>query len=90
MAGPAVFLRGSTLFGALSSRVALRVKDINPMAFPIGNINVFGEYDTSFGNLSYGAIGVELELGFLGFNLSGNNNMKTGRKGFGVDVFYRF
>lgn len=90
MAGPAIFFRGSTAYVALNSRIAIRMKDIRPAVFPLGNLNLFGEYSTSFGNLSYGAIGVEIELGPFGFNLSGNNNMKTGKKGFSVDVFYRF
>jgi|GEM_PF-2122611 len=90
MVGPAAFFRSHMLYGALSSRIGVRVKDITPMNFAIGNINLFGEYSTSFGNLSYGALGAELELGFIGFNLSVNNNMKTGRKGLGVNVFYRF
>lgn len=90
MAGPALFFRGSTLYGALSSRVAFRISDIAPKQFALGNLNLFGEYNTSFGNLSYGAIGGEVELGFIGFNISVNNNMKTGKKGFGVNVFYRF
>jgi hypothetical protein len=90
MAGPAFFLRGSTSYAALSSRIAIRLMDIKPAVFPLGDINLFGEYNTSFGNLSYAGIGAEVELGILGFNISGNNNMKTGRKGFSVNVFYRF
>lgn len=90
MAGPALFARGSTLYGALGSRIAFRVSDFTPKQFPIGNLNLFGEYNTSFGNLSYGAIGGEVELGFIGFNISVNNNMKTGKKGFGINVFYLF
>ncbi|MEI9807682.1 MAG: hypothetical protein WDO16_07280 [Bacteroidota bacterium] len=70
MAGPAMFLRGSTNYIALSSRIAYRLRDINPAFFPVGNLNLFGEYSTSFGNLSYGAVGAELELGFIGFNIS--------------------
>ena len=88
--GPAIFSRSNIYYGALSSRIAVRVKDIKPMNFAIGNINLFGEYNTSFGNLSYGAIGAELELGFAGFNISVNDNLKTGRKGFGLNAFYRF
>lgn len=90
LVGPAVFARGSNFYGVMSSRIAFRVKDISPSVFPLGNLNVFGEYNTSFGNLSYGAIGAEVELGFIGFSISGNNNMKTGRKGFAVNIFYRF
>jgi hypothetical protein len=90
LAGPSVFVRGSTFYGALSARAAYRLKDINPSFFPIGNLNVFGEYSSSFGNLSYGSLGIEAEFGFVGFNISGNNNLKTGRKGFALDVFYRF
>lgn len=89
LAGPAIFFRSSTAYAALSTRVAIRMKDIRPAVFPLGNLNIFGEYSTSFGNLSYGAIGVEVELGPFGFNLSGANNMKTGKKGFSVNAFYR-
>ena len=90
MAGPALFWRGSTNYVALSSRVAFRVKDIRPSVFALGNINLFGEYNTSFKNLNYAAIGAEVELGVIGFTISGNDNLDSGRLGFGVDIFYRF
>lgn len=92
MAGPAFYLRNRTSYLALSSRVAFRLKDIKGDPehdlFPLGNLNLFGEYTTSFGRFHYAGLGIEVELGPFGVNLTINHNLANGKKGFLVGLVF--
>ncbi len=82
MAGPAYFLRDKDSYLALSSRAAVRLGDINPVPFAIGNLCLFGEYNTNFDGFDYAGLGLEIELGVIGLNLAVNHNVETGYQGF--------
>lgn len=92
MAGPAFYLRDRVSYVALSSRVAFRMKDIKADPkhdlFPLGNLNLFGEYTTSFGQFNYAGLGIEIELGPFGVNLTVNHNLENGKQGFLVGVVF--
>lgn len=42
MAGPGFFLRSNDSYITLSSRISVRLKDLRPGVFSLGNINLFG------------------------------------------------
>lgn len=88
MAGPAVFLRNNTFYTTLSTRVAIRVKDISPKKLPVGlgNLNVYTEYNTSFVHFNQLALGAEVQLGPFGINAAVNNELKSARVGFSVGI----
>jgi hypothetical protein len=70
MAGPGYFLHSATSYITLSSRIGVRLGDIKPGIFSLGNFNFFGGYNTAFGDFNYAEAGLEAELGWFGFNLS--------------------
>jgi hypothetical protein len=88
MTGPAFFLQNKVVYSTLSSRISFRLKDIAPVPFSLGNFNLFGEYTTSFRHFEYAAIGAEVELGPLGFNLAINQNLKSHHQGFLVSIVF--
>lgn len=69
MAGPGYFRNSATSYITLSSRIGVRIGDIKPDIFSLGNFNFFGGYNTAFGDFNYAEAGLEVELGWLGFNL---------------------
>ena len=70
MLGPGYFIHSRTSYITLSSRIGYRIGDIKPNIFSLGNFNLFGGYSTAFGDFNYAEAGLEVELGWLGFNLS--------------------
>ena len=70
MVGPGYFRHSATSYLTLSSRIGIRMGDIKPNIFSLGNFNFFGGYNTAFGDFNYAEAGLEAELGWLGFNLS--------------------
>jgi len=82
MVGPGFFLRSSTSYITLNSRLGIRIGDIAKEPFHAGNFNFFAGYNTSFGHFSYVETGIEVELGWLGFNLSTNYDTYNYRWGF--------
>ncbi|MEP6676070.1 MAG: hypothetical protein ABJA78_12990 [Ferruginibacter sp.] len=88
MAGPAGFIRGNLSYLTLSTRAAFRIKDIAPKNFSLGNINLFGEYNSNFKNFNYAAAGLEVELGSFGLNFSGNFDTDTHAAGFLVGLVF--
>src|SRR6185503_11501708 len=70
MVGPGYFRHSATSYLTLSSRIGIRIADIKPNIFSLGNFNFFGGYNTAFGDFNYAEGGLEVELGWLGFNLS--------------------
>lgn len=82
MAGPGFFLRSSDSYITLSSRLSVRLKDLRPSVFSLGNINLFGGYNNNFSKFSYAEGGFEVELGPFGINLSANYNTHIKKFGF--------
>ncbi|NSL87690.1 hypothetical protein ECE50_012655 [Chitinophaga sp. Mgbs1] len=84
LAGPSVFWQNNVAYMQLSTRAAYRVKNLTPKKLPayFGNINVFGEYTTTFGAFHYAAAGGEVELGPFGVNLSVLHDFRSNHQGF--------
>ena len=82
MVGPGFFLRSSTSYLTLNSRLGIRIGDIAKEPFHAGNFNFFAGYNTSFGHFSYVETGLEVELGWLGFNIAANYDTYRYRWGF--------
>jgi hypothetical protein len=70
MVGPSYFRHSAASYLTLSSRIGVRIGDIKSNIFSLGNFNFFGGYSTAFGDFNYAETGLEVELGWLGFNLS--------------------
>lgn len=87
-AGPGFFLRSSNSFITLSSRLAVRLTDLRAEVFSLGNLNLFGGYNTSFNGFNYAEAGFEAELGPFGFNLSGNYNIDNKKPGFLIGIIF--
>ncbi len=89
MAGPGFFLRSTKAYATLNSRLSLRLKDIKADLFSLGNLNLFGGYNTSFTDkFNYAEGGIEVELGTFGVNLSANYDTNNGKWGFIVGVIF--
>jgi hypothetical protein len=88
MAGPALFIRGAHGYITFSSRAAFRLKDLKQSVFSLGNINLFGGYNTSFDGFNYAEGGLEVELGPIGVNVAANINTDNSKFGFLVGVFF--
>jgi hypothetical protein len=82
MAGPGFFLQSRNSYITLSSRLAVRLTDLKASVFSLGNLNVFGGYNSNFQEFSYAEAGLEVELGPFGINLSGNYNTDNKKFGF--------
>jgi hypothetical protein len=87
-AGPAFFLRSSNSYITLSSRLAVRLTDLRAEVFSLGNLNLFGGYNTNFDGFNYAEAGLEAELGPFGFNLSGNYSMDNKKPGFLIGIIF--
>lgn len=87
-AGPAYFLRSRNSYLTLSSRLAYNIKDLKANVFSLGNLNLFGGYNTNFNRFNYAELGLEVELGPFGVNLASNMNTENGKMGFMVGVFF--
>lgn len=87
-AGPAFFLRSSNSYITLSSRLAVRLTDLRADVFSLGNLNLFGGYNTNFDGFNYAEAGLEAELGPFGFNLSGNYNIDNNKPGFLIGIIF--
>lgn len=88
MAGPGYHLRSTNSYLTLSSRFSVRIIDLKASVFSLGNLNFFGGYNTNFNKFSYVESGLEIELGWLGFNLSGNYNTVSNNGGFLAGVVF--
>jgi hypothetical protein len=88
MAGPGFFLQSSNSYITLSSRLAVRLTDLKANVFNLGNLNVFGGYNTNLKEFSYVEAGIEAELGPFGINLSGNYNTDNKKYGFLVGLVF--
>ena len=88
MAGPAFFLRNANGYATLSSRLAYRLTDLKANVFSLGNLNLFGGYNTNFDGFNYAEAGIEAELGPFGVNLAANANTDNGKWGFLLGVFF--
>ncbi|CAL1518919.1 hypothetical protein [Chitinophaga sp. MM2321] len=88
LAGPAFFLRGNTVYTTLSTRVAMRAKDLalKKMFVGLGNLNIYAEYNTSFVHFNQVALGAEIQLGAFGVNAAVNNDLQSARPGFSIGV----
>jgi hypothetical protein len=87
-AGPGFFLRSSNSYITLSSRLAVRLTDLRAEVFALGNLNLFGGYNTNFDGFNYAETGLEAELGPFGFNLSGNYNIENKKPGFLIGIIF--
>ena len=87
-AGPGFFLRSSNSYITLSSRLAVRLTDLRAEVFSLGNLNLFGGYNTNFDGFNYAEAGLEAELGPFGFNLSGNYNIDNKKPGFLIGIIF--
>jgi hypothetical protein len=87
-AGPAFFLRSSNSYITLSSRLAVRLTDLRAEVFSLGNLNLFGGYNTNFDGFNYAEAGLEAELGPFGFNFSGNYNIDNKKPGFLIGIIF--
>jgi hypothetical protein len=87
-AGPGFFLRSSNSYITLSSRLAVRLTDLKAEVFSLGNLNLFGGYNTNFDGFNYAEAGLEAELGPFGFNLSGNYNIDNKKPGFLIGIIF--
>jgi len=88
MAGPAFFLRGNTSYFAFSSKLGVRISDVDPKNFPLGNINLFGEFTSNFNHFQYAALGAEVELGPIGLNFAINQDIYSNRQGFLIGFIF--
>jgi hypothetical protein len=87
-AGPGFFLRSSNSYITFSSRLAVRLTDLRAEVFSLGNLNLFGGYNTNFDGFNYAEAGLEAELGPFGFNLSGNYNINNKKPGFLIGIIF--
>jgi hypothetical protein len=87
-AGPGFFLRSSNSYITLSSRLAVRLTDLKAEVFSLGNLNLFGGYNTNFDGFNYAEAGLEAELGPFGFNLSANYNIDNKKPGFLIGIIF--
>ena len=87
-AGPGFFLRSSNSYITLSSRLAVRLTDLKAEVFSLGNLNLFGGYNTNFDGFNYAEAGVEAEFGRFGFNVSGNYNIDNKKPGFLIGIIF--
>lgn len=87
MAGPALFLRSRNSYLTLSTRLAYKLKDLKASVFSLGNLNLFGGYNSNFDGFNYAELGLEVELGPFGINIASNMNTGNGKAGFMVGVF---
>ena len=87
-AGPGFFLRSSNSYITLSSRLAVRLIDLKAEVFSLGNLNLFGGYNTNFDGFNYAEAGLEAELGPFGFNLSANYNIDNKKPGFLIGIIF--
>ncbi len=88
MAGPALFLRSRNSYLTFSSRIAYKLTDLKANVFSLGNLNLFGGYNTNFDGFNYAELGLEIELGPFGVNLASNFNTGNKKMGFMVGVFF--
>ena len=88
-AGPGFFLRSSDSYITLNTRLAVRLFDLNAAnVFHLGNLNLFGGYNTNFNSFNYAEGGLETEFGPIGFNISANYNIDNKKAGFLIGIIF--
>jgi hypothetical protein len=86
MLGPGYFLHNRNSYITLNSRIGVRLADLKANVFSLGNLNLFGGYNTNFDHFSYAEGGLEVELGPFGVNVSANYNTDNSKFGFLVGL----
>ena len=87
-AGPGLTLHQTDWYLLLHTRAAIRITDLQANVFRFGNLNAFAGYNSNFRHFQFAELGLEAEIGPIGFNLSANLNTQNGKAGFGVGILF--